>query len=177
MAGGAVPFASLIRRLDAFGRAAIPATTTMALMVLAAAPTGLPGAVGAVALPCVVFWSVFRPGAMSSPLVFLLGMLHDLLSLTPLGFGALLLLLAQAVAVSWRHWLARQGFLRVWLAFCGFALGASALGFGFAAVLSWQLPPLAPALHQAALTAGLYPVLAPAMIRAHRLMGRSEEGG
>jgi rod shape-determining protein MreD len=53
-----------------------------------------------VTLPCVVFWSVFRPGAMSPPVVFLLGLLLDLLTLAPLGTGVLTLLVAHGAGAA-----------------------------------------------------------------------------
>lgn len=169
------PSPGLVRRLEELARALLPGIGAGMLMVLAAGPTGLPALVGAVALPQVVFWSVFRPGAMSPPVVFLLGLLLDLLSLAPLGTGVLTLLVAHGLAVSWRRVLARQSFLIVWLAFCGFAAGAAVLGYALTALLLFDLPPAQPALHQAALAAGLYPALAYLLGRLHALMLRAEE--
>ena len=175
MVGRPEPSRSPLRRLDALGRASVPATVLVALMVLASGPTGLPGGVGAVALPCVVFWSIFRPGTMPPPVVFGLGLLHDLLSGAPLGVGIVTFLLAHGVAVTWQRPLARQSFLRVWLAFCSLAVGAAVLGHALSALLAWNLPPLAPALHQAALAIGLYPLLAGALGGLHATLMRAED--
>ena len=38
-------------------------------------------------LACVYFWSLFRPAAMPPPVVFLIGVLLDLLGYLPLGVG------------------------------------------------------------------------------------------
>jgi len=169
------PSPGLLRRLDALARAVLPAVTTALLMVLAAGPTGVPALVVATALPCVFFWSLFRPGAMPPPAVFGLGLLQDLLTLSPLGIGVVTLLVAHGLAVAWRRFLARQSFLFVWLGFCGFALGVAGLGYVLTAGLSWMLPPLPPALHQAALTIGLYPAFAFLLGRAHAMMTRAED--
>jgi rod shape-determining protein MreD len=169
------PPPGLVRRLDAALRAALPTIGTAGLMVLAAGPTGVPAMVPAVTLPPVFFWSVFRPAAMPPPAVFLLGLLLDLLTLAPLGSGVVTLLVAHGLAVGWRRFLARQGALFVWLAFCGFAAGAAALGYLLTAILAFALPPVAPAVHQAALTAGLYPAFAFLLGRLHQLMRRAEE--
>lgn len=175
MVGRREPSPSLLRRVDNLARAALPGFTTALLLILAAGPTGVPALVPATALPCVVFWSVFRPAAMSPPVVFLLGLLQDLLTLAPLGTGVVTLLVAHGLAVSWRRFLARQGFALVWLIFLGFAAGVAGAGYLLTALLNWTVPPLIPALHQAALTAGLYPLFALVLSRIHIMMVRAEE--
>jgi rod shape-determining protein MreD len=169
------PSPSLLRRLEAAARALLPGLGAALLMVVAAGPTGMPTLVAAVTLPQVVYWSVFRPGAMSPPMVFVLGLLLDLLSLAPLGTGVFTLLVAHGLAVTWRRFLARQSFLFIWLCFCGFAAGAAALGYLLTALLSFDLPPVQPALHQAALAAGLYPAFAWLLGRLHAMMLRAED--
>ncbi|HEV7265315.1 MAG TPA: rod shape-determining protein MreD [Falsiroseomonas sp.] len=174
MVGRPEPPPGLLRRAEAMARAAVPALSAAMVMVLAAGPTGVPALVPAVALPQVVCWSVLRPGAMSPPAAFGLGLLLDLLTFAPLGSGVLTLLLAHAFAAGWRRMLARQGFLFAWLIFCGFAAGAAALCWLLTALLSVSLPPAAPALHQAVLTAGLWPPFAFLLGRVHALMLRAE---
>ncbi|HYZ34329.1 MAG TPA: rod shape-determining protein MreD [Crenalkalicoccus sp.] len=174
MAGRALPSPRPLHRLDALGRAAFPSGATALLMALAVLAIGLPGAVPAAALPCVFFWSVFRPAAMPPLAVFGLGLLQDLLGLAPPGTGVLALLLAHGLAVCWRGALARQSFLLVWLAFCGFAAGVTALGWTLQAALTLRLPAPEPGLVQLALAAGLYPGLAWLLTRAHEAMRRAE---
>lgn len=169
------PSPGLVRRLEEAARALLPGIGAGLMMVLAAGPTGLPTLVGAIVLPQVVFWSIFRPGAMSPPVVFLLGLLLDLLSLAPIGSGVLTLLVVHGLAVSWRRTLARRSFLMVWLAFCGFAAGAAVLGYALTALLLFDFPPVQPVVHQAALAAGLYPALAYVLGRLHAMMLRAEE--
>jgi rod shape-determining protein MreD len=169
------PSSGLLRRIETFARAALPALGTAMLMVAAAGPTGVPALVPAVTLPPVFFWSVFRPGAMPPPAVFLLGLLLDLLTLAPIGTGVLVTLVTHGLAVAWRRFLARQSFLFVWVGFCGFAAGGAALGYVLTALLAFDLPPMAPAFHQAALTAGLYPAFAFVLGLVHQMMVRAEE--
>jgi rod shape-determining protein MreD len=175
MVGRPEPSPGLLRRLDDLARASLPLLTTAFLMVLAAGPTGVPALVPATALPCIVFWTIFRPGAMSPPVVFLLGLLQDLLSLAPLGSGVVTLLVAHGLALVWRRSLAQRGFLFVWVVFAGFAVGASLFGLVLTALLNWVLLPVGPALQQAALTAGLYPLLALLLSRLHAMMQQAEE--
>ncbi len=172
--GRPAPAPGLLRRIDAFARLAFPGFSTAFLMVLAAAPINLPSPVFAVTLPCVAFWSVFRPGAMMPPMVFLLGLLMDLLTLAPLGSGVLVLLALHAAAVRFRHFLARQSFLAVWLAFCVAAVGAACFYWGLQSLLALRLSPVAPALHAALLACGLYPAIALVLTRVHEAMRQAE---
>jgi rod shape-determining protein MreD len=172
--GRPAPAPGLLRRIDAFARLAFPGFSTGFLMVLAAAPVSLPSPVFAATLPCVFFWSVFRPAAMSPPVIFALGLLLDLLTLAPLGAGVLVLLAVHGAALRFRRFLARQSFLAVWLGFCIAALGAAALFWGLQALLALRVAPFAPALHAALLSAGLYPVIALVLARVHAAMRQAE---
>jgi len=174
---GIRPRATLGRRLDIAARHAFPATCTILLMLLTEAPFGFADQatlLPAVTLACVYFWSLFRPAAMPPPVVFLVGLLLDLLGYLPLGVGPLTLLTVHGLALRWRRMLTRQGFLAVWLVFAGFALGAAALGWVLGTTLTFRLLPVGAALFQAVLTAALYPALAVLFIRAHRTIADPE---
>jgi rod shape-determining protein MreD len=160
MPGRRAPKPGLLAALDAFARTGLPGVLSLFVMVLAGGLAVMPGAVAAASLPCVFFWSVFRPAAMPPPAVFLLGLLQDLLTAAPLGSGILVLLLVHGAARGWRRFFARQGFLLVWLCFAGFALAAGVLGWVLQALLGWRLPPVEPGLWQVLLAIGLYPPLA-----------------
>ncbi len=164
--------------LDAASRQSFPAACTALLLLVLAAPLGLPGQAQlqpAAALACVFFWSVFRPGSMPPPVVFLLGLLSDLLGLAPPGISVLVLLITHGLALRARRVLAAEGFLLVWLAFVVVAAGAAALAWALTSLLTFRLLPVAPAVFQFAVTAGLYPVLATLFIRAHRGLANPEQ--
>lgn len=168
---GIRPRPSLWRRLDGTARRVFPTASTMLLLLLAAAPFGVAGQAelqSALALCCVFFWSVYRPDSMPPPAVFLVGLLADLLGFAPPGVGVLGLLVAHGLALRWRRYLARQGFVLPWLAFVSVALCLAAVQWLLTSVLTFRLLPLAPALFQALLAAGLYPLLAVPLARAHR---------
>ncbi|MBC7801141.1 MAG: rod shape-determining protein MreD, partial [Gemmatimonadaceae bacterium] len=148
-----------------------PAACAALLLVLLAAPLGLPGQaqlLPATGLACVFFWSVFRPASMPPPIVFLIGLLSDLLGLTPPGTSVLVLLIAHGLAVRARRVLAERGFLQVWLVFIVVAAGAAALGWAATCLLTMRVLPANAALFQFGVTAGLYPALATAFTWAHR---------
>lgn len=174
---GIRPRVTVGRRLDTAARHAFPASCTILLMVLAQMPLGIADQavlLPAVAIACVYFWSLFRPAAMSPPVVFLAGLLLDLLGYLPLGVGALTLLGVHGLALRWRRILTRQRFLLVWLAFGGFAVGAAALSWLLTAVLTVRLLSPGPAMFQAVLTAAVYPALAVLFVRAHRTIADPE---
>ena len=160
---GIRPRPTLRRRLDAASRRFFPVVCTALLLLLAAAPFGLPDqaqAQPAVALACVFFWSLNRPASMAPPAVFLLGLLADLLGLTPPGVSVVILLGAHGLAAGWRRLLVQQGFLAVWLVFAAVAAGAAALEWAMVGLLSVRLLPARDALLQFGLTTGFYPALA-----------------
>lgn len=171
--GRTEPPTGLLRRVEAVMRGAFPTVVTLVLMIAGAVPVGAPGLIMALCLPCVFFWTVFRPAAMPPPAVFGIGIAADLLANAPFASGVLVLLVAHGVALRSRGFIARQGFGTVWVIYCGVATGAAALAWALTGLLHWQLPPTTPGLHQAAISVGLYPALAWVLSRAHRGMEES----
>jgi rod shape-determining protein MreD len=176
-APGIRPRLSVWRRLDALARHAFPVTSTVLLMLASNAPFGIPDQailLPAVAVVAVFFWSLFRPSGMPPLAVFAIGLLLDLLGWLPIGTGVMVLLSVHAFCRRWRRGLAHQGFLAIWLAFAGFAVGAAALTWMMVALLELRLPPFGPAAFQAVLTTALYPVLAIPFAHAHRDLAAPE---
>jgi rod shape-determining protein MreD len=103
-------------------------------------------------------------------MVFLLGLLTDLLAYAPPGISVLSLLIVHGLAVRGRRALVRQGFLVVWLSFSLIAFAISLLQWALTSVLVFRLMPATPAFFQAALAAGLYPALAVLLTRAHQTL-------
>lgn len=171
------PRRTLLRRVDLLARHAFPTLASLALMLLATLPFGLVDQAAllvALALGCVFFWSLHRPAAMPPWSVFLIGFFLDLLGYLPLGVGVLVLLLTHG-AVAWsRRWLARQGFLPVWLTFAAIAAIAAALIWLLTALLRFRLLPLGPALFVGILAVAIYPLLTVLFHRAHRTIAAPE---
>ncbi|HVC59457.1 MAG TPA: rod shape-determining protein MreD [Acetobacteraceae bacterium] len=167
----------MARRLDLAARHAFPASITILLMLLTEAPFGIvdqTSLLPAVALASVWFWSLYRPAAMSPPVVFAIGLLLDLLDWLPIGTGVLALLIVHGIALRSRRTLGRHGFALVWLAFAVVAAGAATLEWAATAVLTWRLVPPGAMLFQAVLSAALYPALAILFARAHRSIANPE---
>jgi len=168
---GIRPRPTLWRQFDVLGRQSFPALGTALGMLVIAAPFGLPGQAELLpgfALASVFFWSVFRPAAMPPVVVFVLGVFADLLGFAPLGVRVLILLFTYGLALGWRRRLAGRQFAVVWLVFVAVAAGAAGLEWSLDSLLSLSVLPVAPAVFQFALAAGLYPPLAAVLTRAHR---------
>jgi rod shape-determining protein MreD len=174
---GIRPRASLGRRLDIAARVGFPTCITVVLMLLTQAPlaiTGQAALLPAVALSCVWFWSLFRPDNLPPPVVFLIGLLMDLLGYLPLGVGVFTLLAVHGVAVAARRTLSHRGFAWIWLVFCGVAAIASLLIWLLVMLLTFRLLSPYPAIFTAVLTAAIFPVVAVPFAGAHRSIASPE---
>ena len=160
---GIRPRPSLARRLDTAARVSFPACATVLLMLLTEAPLGLTGQAAlqpALALCCVWFWSLHQPHTMPPPVVFVIGLLLDLLAYLPFGVGTLTLLSCHGIAVALRRVLVPRGFTLVWLVFVPVAAGAGLLMWLLVMALMARLLSPAPVFFQAIVTIALYPALA-----------------
>jgi rod shape-determining protein MreD len=168
---GIRPRASLGRRLDVAARASFPASMTVLLMLISQVPLGIDGQAAllpAIALCCVWFWSLFRPANLPPPVVFVIGLLMDLLGYLPLGVGVFTLLAVHRIALSLRRSLAPRGFAWIWIAFAGVAAAASLVIWLLVMLLTFRLLSPYPAMFTAVLTVALFPVIAVPLAAAHR---------
>lgn len=168
---------SVVQRLDGLARRLLPGIVTILLMVLLAAPSGLPGATAllpGLTMASVFFWSVWRPASMSAPIVFVLGLLMDLLGFAPLGVDAFVLLLVHGAAFHARFGLMGLSFLATWPIFSVVAAIACWLLWLLVSALSLQPMPYAPALFETVLAIGVYPLFAATAAWLHRKMSDPE---
>jgi rod shape-determining protein MreD len=174
---GIRPRPTLGRRLDIAARVSFPACITILLMLLTEAPLGLvdqPTFLPAVTLSGVWFWSLYRPATFPPPMVFVVGVLLDLLGYLPLGVGVFTLLCVHGVATSLRRWLAPRGFVWIWIVFALVACVASLLIWLLMMLLNFRLLPPDPAMFTAILTIVIYPVLTVPFAAAHRSVANPE---
>jgi len=174
---GIRPHTGLWHRLDVASRYAFPAVLTAVVLILLAAPFGLPGQAQmqpAWAMASIFFWTLFRPAAMPAGMVFLLGLLMALIAQGPIGIQVLILLLVHGGALSARRILTRTGFVPVWASFAGFAAAAAFAEWALVSLLTWRVLPLAPALFEWGMATGAYPFLSAAFTQAHRSVAAPE---
>ncbi|MDA8232622.1 MAG: rod shape-determining protein MreD [Magnetospirillum sp.] len=148
-------------RMDAWVRHFIPFGVTLILLFAAALPTHLPG-IGGIApmLPMmgVYYWAIYRPDLLPAWSAFLIGLLYDVLSGTPMGVYALVLLLVQGVAASRRRFFLAKTFMVAWWAFSLLAAGAVVLAWLLMAVLNGAPSDPRPLLSSYLATIGLFPL-------------------
>ncbi len=161
-----------LQRLDLWARTAIPLLATILAVVLNVVPLRLPDyaplAPGFV-LMAVFYWTVHRPDLMRPWAVFLIGILDDILSGTPLGVNSLVLLFVHWTIVAQHRVFRGKSFVLVWLAFALVALGAKLLLTIVAFAAGYGLLDPTVLLVQYILTLALYPPLAFIMGWAQRV--------
>ena len=82
------------------------------------------------------FWTIFCLGLLSPFTVFLLGLLADLLTITPLGYYTFLFLIFYWGILLERQFLIGRSFLFLWGAFCAFVCPLIILQWLLASLLS-----------------------------------------
>ena len=159
------------QRIDHFSRQLTPFGLTLVLMVLALLPIPVPGFVAVsplLTVMAVYHWTVTRPELMPAYAVFLIGIVQDMLSSTPIGLYAVVLLAVYGIVV-WQHrFLAGKSFAIVWLGYALVSGGAMALGWALATLFYGALLPAEVLGVQYLVSLGFYPMLAWALLRWQR---------
>ena len=65
----------------------------------------------------IVYWTLVRPQSMKMPILFLLGLLTDIVTFIPFGIHAAIFIIAQASVKKQRRFLIGQGFWVLWAAY------------------------------------------------------------
>ncbi len=162
-------------RLAQIARNGTPGLLTLFLVFFSLAPFNFPGSalmMPPLALMAVFHWGIYRPDLLPGPLVFVLGLLQDVLSGGPLGMWAAVFLVVHAVMAAQRRFFLGKKFVVEWL---GFALVVPVVFLatwlmGSAYVGAFADPGLI--LIQALLTVAFYPVMSWLMSVVRRTVGR-----
>lgn len=140
----------------------VPALLTLLAILLSAAalPQSLLAITPLALLPCLYFWTFFRPKSLPLWVIFPLGLLTDVLLATPLGATVLIALLLYAYTLRLRARQHRQTpFVRLWKHYAIGASGALLLLYLLLCLYHWHgFDPL-PVMAQWLLTVLLYPPL------------------
>ncbi len=129
-------------------RDTVPFAVAVFLSVISALPFQVSG--GAMVMPALslvafFYWRLVSPGLMPVMAGFVLGLLQDILSGTPVGLHALAYLLVAGVVASRWFGLFRESFKLMWL---GFAVIASGLGLTLWIFYSlFNLHPISPDIY------------------------------
>lgn len=149
-------------RMDTWLRHFVPFSITLVLLLMTAVPTrfsGFAGITPMLPLMGVYYWAIYRPDLLPPWAAFALGLLYDIVSGTPLGVNAMVLLLVQGVTVTQRRFFLAKTFLVAWWSFALLAGAATGLSWLLVSVISHHALDPAPAMVEYLVTLGLFPLL------------------
>jgi rod shape-determining protein MreD len=164
---------SALQRFDVSLRQSAPVAITLLLTVLSVVQIRLPAAstlAPDLVLIAVFYWTVHRPDLMRLWTVFVIGLLGDVLSGTPLGVHPLVLVLVHIAIISQHKIFRGASFGIVWWAFSLIAPAAHILAAIIAFVMTGALTDLSLFMLRLVLTIGFYPALAWLLGRAQRAL-------
>ncbi|WP_366655147.1 rod shape-determining protein MreD [Fodinicurvata sp. EGI_FJ10296] len=160
-------------RLGVIFRNAVPGILMLSLVFVAVIPVPLPAystVVPMIPFMALYYWAVHRPDLLPFPMVFVLGILQDVLTGAPLGVNAFIFMIALLVVSSQRRFLVGRSFWVLWWGFL--------IVLPLTAVMEWVLysaifgavMPVEPAIFRALMTMGAFPALAWICMQCHRLV-------
>ncbi len=158
----------LWHRLDLLARQLTPAVLTLVLVIINVLPLHIPGfsrVAPLLPLMAVYHWAIFRPRLLPAYLVFLIGLLQDVLTGTPIGVNALVLLAVYGAVLSQKKFFIGKSFFILWLGFSVIAAGALAVNWGLISVLNLTLVEPRTVIFQYLLTLGFFPAVAFVFLR------------
>lgn len=161
---------SLFQRMDLWVRQLLPLGTTLTLLLVNVIPTRVPGFAGVapvLVMMGVYYWTIYRPDLLSPLTAFLVGLAHDILSGTPLGVTAAVLLMVQGVTESQRRFFLGSGFAASWWGFGLVSLVAVSLQWVLVSAVFGQVLESRVVLFSYLMTLSLYPVVSWVLARTH----------
>ncbi|MDZ7628633.1 MAG: rod shape-determining protein MreD [Parvularculaceae bacterium] len=151
--------------------AATPAFLGFLGVILLASPIRLAGGLlptPIIPLIIVYFWSLYSPGHLPAVSVFLMGLLHDLLSGGPIGMWPTAYLVMQQIAISQKAYFLGRELRVVSIGFAVAAFVVSLILWFVMSLMTATLLPIGGLLWQMLLTSAFFPLFAMAFGRLHR---------
>lgn len=159
------------QKLEQFLRQAAPSLATFLLVLLSVTPLPIPsyGAVAPV-LPMIAiyYWAAHRPDLLPFGVVFVAGLLLDILAGGPLGLHSFVFLICQFLVVTQRRLLVGQPFLFLWCGFVVVHLLATFLEWMAFGIYANDIQPIGSPLISALITMALFPMIAWLLLQMQR---------
>jgi rod shape-determining protein MreD len=143
------------------------ALTLLTVLPLRVPPLGVAGPVWT--MMSVYYWALYRPDLMPAVAVFLIGLMLDALSGTPLGINALVFLIVHRLVVTQRRFFYGKPFVIVWLGFGLVTAGAFAAAWLLTSLWHAKILDLDVLVFRSLLTLGLFPLVFRALFEWQRL--------
>jgi rod shape-determining protein MreD len=144
-------------------RGSIPFWISLVLILFSVVPLRISGfatVTPSFLMISVFYWSLHRPYLLPAPVVFLLGLIFDILTGTPMGLTSLMLLVVHGIALPQRQVFVGKAFVLSWWGFLLIGAGISILSWLVACLLELAFIPILPVLVQFGLTVLFFPLLA-----------------
>jgi rod shape-determining protein MreD len=113
----------------------------------------------------VYHWAIYRPQLLPTYAVFLIGVLQDILTGSPIGVNALVFLLVYGAVISQKTFFSGRSFFVLWIGFGLIAAGASVTNWLVISILNVAIVGIQTAFLQYILTLGFFPAAAWAFLR------------
>lgn len=141
----------------------LPLIFTAAVTVLALVPfSPFSGAIPSadIVLAAVFYWAIFGPAFLPAWAVFALGLTQDFVTGAPLGFWALVYLIAYGFTLSQRVFFIGRSGMGVWFGFAIVAFLTAGTAWLLSSMIFGRFVPMTPILGQTLMTILVYPVAA-----------------
>ncbi len=168
---------SVWQYLDLATRKLTPFLLSLALVMLNLMPLHLPGYAAIspnFALMAVYYWALHCPSLFPSGAVFVIGLMQDILSGSPVGKNAAILIIVYIIAVSQARFFYAKSFLVVWWGFLMVSLGVATMEWFVASIFAARLLVPEPAFYECAMNVAAYPIFGWLFVLVHRTLPREE---
>jgi rod shape-determining protein MreD len=165
------------QKLDRSLRNAAPAITTLLMMLVSMVPLHLSGfgtIIPSISLMASFYWAVYRPDLFGPLAAFLLGLVADTISGSPLGLNSLLNLVTYASVLSQRQLFLAHSFIILWWGYALVAVLAGIVGWIVYSIGTGSWLSLEPALFQAIAGLAIFPLVAWLYGRLQRGLGEAD---
>jgi len=159
------------QRIDRAGRGLAPFVITVMLVLVGLIPVHIPRFAPispALALAAVFHWSVYRPDLMRPFAVFIIGLLQDLLSGSPIGMNALTYLAVHGVVLTQRRVFLAGTFPLMWFGFAIVVFGVAVAQWFLYSLFTMTIARVDAAVAESVLTLLIYPAAAAVFMLLHR---------
>ena len=153
----------LTQLLDELARGLVPFALSVLLVLAAFLPWPVPNYADiapSVSIMVVFYWTITRPDLMPSAAAAAIGLIEDVMQGAPLGFNALVLLIACSLARSQQPHIAGRPFALHWAAFVIMATLTELMRWALLSVITGVFVALGPVSLHLLMTVAFYPALA-----------------
>jgi len=158
-------------RLDITARRLTPFGLTVLLVLINVLPLHVPGfarVMPMLPLMSIYLWAVHNPNLMPAYAVFVIGLLQDILTGTPLGVNVLIYLFVYGAVIWQRRFLAGKSFAVIWVGFTLVGAGAVVVGWAVISIYYTILAEPNAMAFQYLLSLGIFPLMAWVFMRWQR---------